>query len=173
MVVNMIDVEIKAKFDNHEKVRRILKERNAEFRGIDKQIDVYFNTKTGRLKLRKGEIENILISYSRENIKDIKPSDFILYKSTNPLLLEKMLKSTLGELISVEKKREIYYIDNVKFNLDEVKGLGKFVEIEAMTDNPKDIPKLRKVVEEYIQLFDISKSDIQSHSYSDLLLEKQ
>ena len=32
----------------------------------------------------------------------------------------------------MEKRREIYFIDNVKFHLDEVRGHGCFVEIEAV-----------------------------------------
>lgn len=168
----MIDVEVKAKTTKHDLIREILHKKKADYKGIDTQIDVYFKVNDGRLKLRKGNIENYLISYKRENLSEIRPSNFSLYKSENPELLEKMLKSTCGLLIEVEKKREIFYIDNIKFNLDEVKGLGTFVEIEAMTDDPNEIPHLKKVVNEYVKLFEIADNDIQSYSYSDLLLEK-
>ena len=168
----MIDVEIKAKYDDHDKIRAILKERNAKYGGIDLQTDIYFEVKDGRLKLRKSELEGALIFYSREDKQGIKPSDFHLYKSSNPDQLELLLKLALGELVVVKKKRERYFIDNIKFNLDEVVGLGKFVEIEAMTENPDDIPKLEKVVQNYIELFGFDEEDIQIYSYSDLLLLK-
>ncbi|NHJ86904.1 MAG: class IV adenylate cyclase [Asgard group archaeon] len=167
----MIDVEIKARCSNHENIREMLKSRNAQFGGIDKQTDVYFNSNFGRLKLRKGQIENALVFYSRENIQGIKPSEFHLYKSTNPLILEKILRESIGILIEVEKTREMYFINNVKFNLDVVKGLGSFIEIEAMTENHQEIDALHKLVESYIQLFNIQPKDIQSLSYSDLLLQ--
>ncbi|MBN1330823.1 MAG: class IV adenylate cyclase [Candidatus Heimdallarchaeota archaeon] len=167
----MIDVEIKARCSNHDVIREILKKQNARFGGIDKQIDVYFHTRSGRLKLRKGQIENSLVFYDRENIQGIKPSEFQLYKSNDPSSLEKILRASLGVLIEVKKKREMYFINNIKFNLDEVTGLGQFLEIEAMTEDHNEIESLHKIVESYILLFGIKFQDIQSHSYSDLLLK--
>ncbi|NHJ86417.1 MAG: class IV adenylate cyclase, partial [Asgard group archaeon] len=167
------DVEIKARFENHDKVRKILLERGARFAGVDTQVDVYFKVNTGRLKLRKGTIEKALVFYSRENIKGIKPSEFKLYKSANPDELEFILRSSLGVLVEVEKTREMYYIENIKFNIDTVKELGKFVEIEAMTEDRSEISNLQRKVESFIELFGINKEDLQSHSYSDLLMVKK
>lgn len=169
----MIDVEIKAKCEDHARIRNILKKKGALFGGEDHQIDVYFKSPTGRLKIRKSTIESVLVYYIRDNIKGIKPSEYYLYKAPEPEKLEELLKIALGELITVEKKREVYFIDNVKFNIDDVKGLGKFVEIEAITTNPNEIDHMDEIVRSYVKLFDIEEIDIQSHSYSDLLLEKK
>lgn len=169
----MIDVEIKAKCKDHARIRTILKKKGALFGGEDHQIDVYFKSPTGRLKIRKSTIESVLIYYIRDNIKGIKPSEYYLYKAPEPEKLEELLKIALGELVTVEKKREVYFIDNVKFNIDDVKGLGKFVEIEAITTNPDEIDHMDEIVRSYVKLFDIEEIDIQSHSYSDLLLEKK
>ncbi len=169
----MIDVEIKAKCENHDFIRSTLQGKGAYFKGVDYQTDVYFQTTNGRLKLRKGNIEGALVYYERENIKGIKPSNFSLYNSKEPEILETILRSSLGVLVEVVKQREMYYIDNVKFNIDIVEGLGKFIEIEAMTENPDDIENLTKVVENYLKEFNISEEDIQSLSYSDLLLNKK
>lgn len=168
----LIDVEIKVKYEHHARVKKILEKKGAIFGGVDNQIDIYFKSPTGRLKLRKGNIENALVFYSRDNIKGIKPSEYYLYKSQEPEMLEEILKMALGELVTVEKKREMYFIDNVKFNLDEVKDLGKFIEIEAIGTDSSEIDKLDHVVREYVKLFDIQEKDIQSHSYSDLMLKK-
>ena len=62
-----INIEIKAKSNNQDIIREILKSRNADFKGIDHQIDTYFKVNNGRLKLREGKIENHLIHYQREN----------------------------------------------------------------------------------------------------------
>ena len=70
----------------------------------------------------------------------------------------------------VDKKREIYFIDNVKFHIDKVKGLGNFIEIEAI-DKTGKIGK-KKLLEQcnyYIKLFGIKNTDLLSNSYSDLL----
>ena len=46
---NVFNIEIKAKCDDHERIRNILKEMNAEFIGTDHQIDTYFNAKTAQI----------------------------------------------------------------------------------------------------------------------------
>ncbi len=169
----MIDVEIKARYEDHSRVRNILKKNNALFGGEERQIDVYFNSPRGRLKLRIGTEESFLVYYIRDNIKGIKPSEYFLYKTNESNKLEELLRIALGELVTVEKNREVYFIDNIKFNIDDVKGLGKFIEIEAITNNPDEIEHMDEIVRSYVKLFEIKESDIQSHSYSDLLLEKK
>ncbi|NHJ04691.1 MAG: class IV adenylate cyclase [Candidatus Heimdallarchaeota archaeon] len=169
----MIDVEIKARCENQEFVKEILKSKGAKFAGIDNQTDVYFKSITGRLKLRKGNIEQSLVFYERENIKGIKPSEFILYKTQDIPALEKILRKSLSVLIEVHKTREIYFIENIKFNIDKVQKLGNFIEIEAMTEKEEEIDHLKKIVSDYMKLFKITDDDLQSLSYSDLLINKK
>ncbi len=109
--------------------------------------------------------------YKRDNIKDIKSSEFYLYKSIDQITLEQMLRKVFGVLIEVTKKREMYFIENVKFNIVEVRDLDDFIEIEAMTKNPTKMKQLHDIVNLYIDLFKITPDNIQNHSYSDLLLD--
>ena len=71
----------------------------------------------------------------------------------------------------VSKKREIYFIKNVKFHIDEVEGLGNFAEIEA-SDLYADISKqeLQKQCDLYLRELKIREEDLVSVSYSDMLL---
>ncbi len=168
-----INIEIKAKSNNHEKIRDFLKSHNADFKGIEHQIDTYFKVNKGRLKLREGNIENYLIYYERENKEGPKQSDIILFKSSSESSLKSILANANGVLIVVDKKREIYFIENVKFHIDTVEELGTFMEIEAIDEDGsigKD--KLFEQCKEYLEHFEISESDLISVSYSDLLLEK-
>lgn len=126
------NVEIKAKCSNHGHIRNVLKSQNAIFVGNDHQIDTYFNVDHGGLKLRKGKIENFLVFYEREEKKGPKRSNVVLFKTELDCSLRDILVKSLGILVVVEKRREIYYIDNVKFHLDTVRDLGTFVEIEAI-----------------------------------------
>lgn len=165
-----INIEIKAKSDNNEKIRKILKEKNADFKGTDHQIDTYFNVPSGRLKLREGNIENSLIFYRRDNSKEAKQSDVSLFRTQNTEELKNVLQNALGKLVVVDKKREIYFIDNVKFHLDTVKNLGEFVEIEAIGTKETEKPKLQKQCNYYKELFEIEDKNLIPVSYSDLLL---
>ena len=127
--MSFLNVEIKARCANAEKIRNYLRANNADFKGVDTQTDTYFNVANGRLKLREGTIENNLIFYERDNQAGPKSSNFILTKIAEADKLKESLSKANGIKTVVKKKREIYYIKNVKFHIDEVEGLGSFVEI--------------------------------------------
>ena len=70
----------------------------------------------------------------------------------------------------VDKRREIYFLDNVKVHLDTVAGLGTFVEIEAIdADGTRPLETLRAQCEELMRAFGIADDDLLALSYSDLL----
>ena len=166
-----LNVEIKARCNNHDKIREILKSKGADFKGTDHQIDTYFNVPNGRLKLREGNIENHLIHYEREDKEGPKQSKVILYDSKPGSTLKEILTKALGILVVVDKKREIYFIENVKFHIDTVEGLGTFMEIEAIdSDGTIGKDKLQEQCQYYVDLFGIAPTDLLSNSYSDMII---
>jgi adenylate cyclase, class 2 len=165
-----LNVEIKARCGNQDKIRNILQKLNADFKGTDHQTDTYFNVPFGRLKLREGNIENHLIYYQRENHDGPKESQVTLLQNNPRSSLKSILQKALGILVSVEKTRDIYFLDNVKFHLDSVVELGSFIEIEAIDfDGSIGRDALYRQCENYMSLLEISSDDLISHSYSDLL----
>lgn len=171
--MNILNVEIKARSQKHETVREILLDHQAISKGTDHQIDTYFDVKHGRLKLREGNIENNLIHYYRENKEGPKQSIVTLYKSDPESSLKTILTNSIGILTIVDKQREIYFIDNVKFHVDTVQELGTFIEIEAI-DNTGTIgqAELRRQCQHYVQLLGVAEEDLLAVSYSDLLLSQ-
>lgn len=171
--ISYINIEIKAKCSNQDYIRKILKTRKANFKGTDHQIDTYFQVNFGRLKLREGKIENHLIHYQRGDKEGPKQSDVTLFKSDPKSSLKEILTKALGILVVVDKQREIYFIENVKFHIDTVKNLGTFIEIEAIDkEGAIGKQKLLKQCQFFLNLFNISQKDLVSVSYSDLLLKK-
>lgn len=169
--MSILNIEIKARCDQPDRIRKILHQHNADFKGKDHQVDTYFEVPEGRLKLRQGTIENNLIFYQRANQSGPKASSIDLVPAEHPQKLHTLLDHALGTKVVVDKEREIYFIDNVKFHIDTVKKLGNFVEIEAIDkDGTIGEEQLRKQCEKYIELFAISEKQLISHSYSDMLL---
>ena len=168
-----LNIEIKAYCKDKEHIREILNQHDARFEGTDEQTDTYFNCKKGRLKLREGKIEYSLVFYDREDKSGPKRSDVIYYHPRQNTPLKNILATSLGKLVTVVKTREIYYIDNIKFHLDQVSGLGDFVEIEAIdTDGERGETALREQCNRFIDLFRIDEKDLIDCSYSDMLLNK-
>ena len=169
--MNKINFEIKARCRNTSNIRKILRLNNAVYKSKDYQIDTYFKVNRGRLKLREGEIENYLIYYEREDKKGPKQSEVILFEIEKDSSLKQLLTKALGMHIIVEKQREIYFIDNVKFHIDKVKDLGFFVEIEAIGDGENvNLKELKNQCGLYLQLLKISGKDLISLSYCELML---
>jgi len=167
-----LNVEIKAKCVDAGSVRNWLLNHHAEFKGIDYQTDTYFDVAHGRLKLREGNIENNLIYYERDNESGPKNSHFQLLHVINPTELKAVLAKSCGIKIIIFKKREIYYINNVKFHIDELPELGSFIEIEAgnlIAD--KSQSELLEQCNYYLQQLGINEKDLISISYSDMMMK--
>ncbi|MBK6935574.1 MAG: class IV adenylate cyclase [Chitinophagaceae bacterium] len=171
--MSWLNVEIKAKCKNAIFVRQYLLANKADFKGTDMQTDTYFNVPNGRLKLREGNIENNLIFYERTNQAGPKNSHFNLLKVDNPVDIKEVLTKANGIKAVVKKRREIYYIRNVKFHIDEVPDLGSFVEIEAGNKEAElSQEELLGQCEFYMKEFGVSNEDLIDVSYSDMLMEK-
>ncbi|MEM9819915.1 MAG: class IV adenylate cyclase [Bacteroidota bacterium] len=166
-------IEIKAKARNVDKVRAVLQEKQADFRGLDHQIDTYFKVPNGRLKLREGNIENTLIHYHRPNQAGPKKSEVSLYRTQPDITLKGVLTAALGILTVVDKQRAIYFIENVKFHIDEVKQLGHFIEIEAI-DETGELKEelLLEQCKYYMSLFGVIENDLLENSYSDMMIAR-
>lgn len=146
-----------------------LKTLNPRFIGEDYQSDTYFHTRTGRLKLREGRIENALIHYHRPNTPEAKLSEVILYKHQPDQSLKDILTLHLGIKTVVTKTRRIYFVDNVKFHFDEVDGLGTFLEVEAIDDSGQFTTEaLKAQCDKYFRFFGLSETDLVAASYSDM-----
>ncbi|MEZ4775723.1 MAG: class IV adenylate cyclase [Bacteroidia bacterium] len=165
-----LNVEIKAKTNRPAEIRAILHDLHALEKGTDHQTDTYFYCSNGRMKLRQGNIENNLIFYRRGDQAGPKTAEVFLYSATPGPELKALLREAMGVWKEVVKTREIYFIDNVKFHLDQVEGLGSFVEIEAIdTEGLISEEVLLAQCQQYMQLLGIAEGDLLTSSYSDML----
>ena len=127
------NVEIKARVRDvpgfYARARRLTNGEPAEM----VQDDTFFNCSNGRLKLRvfsvtKGE----LIFYRRADSPEPKESEYFITPTSSPLQLRETLAQALGECGRVRKKRTVFHLDNTRIHLDEVEGLGTFMELEVV-----------------------------------------
>ena len=164
--------EFKAKVNHLEWYEQKLLKLNPTFKGTDYQKDTYFNVGTDKkLKLREGNIENALIYYERPEVADEKSATILLYKHQPDVQLKLILEKLHGIDIIVEKERKIYFCDNIKVHFDQVKGLGTFLEVEAIKDEDSSITELEldKQCREMRVYFSIQDEQLLAYSYADLL----
>ena len=169
--MQVTNFEWKARRNDVDLLEKKLLTLSPQFIGEDHQIDTYFSVEKGRLKLREGNIENSLIYYERKNVADSKQSDVLLYNFQPDASLKEILIKVHGIKVIVDKKRKIYFINNVKFHFDMVEDLGTFVEVEAINMGAIPLEKLKEQCSYYANFLGIQDSDYESESYSDLMLK--
>jgi len=164
-------VELKARASNLKALRAKLNALGASLVGVYHQKDTYFQVPSGRLKLR--EVEGrppLLIYYEREDVPTPKRSNVYLLEVGEPLLREAILE-VLKPLVVVEKKREIYVYEGTQIHLDEVEGLGSFIEFEREVEGtPEAVEEGRKSLRQLMERLGIPRENLESLSYSDLML---
>ena len=173
----ILNFEFKARTTELDNLEKKFLELDPKFIGEDNQTDTYFNVDKGRLKLREGNIENSLIYYERPNTAGAKQSDVLLYQHQPDLptgqagkTLKDILIKLHGIKVIVDKRRKIYFIDNVKFHFDTIAELGTFIEVEAIDkDGSLGIEKLKEQADKYAAFFNIQPDDFIALSYSDML----
>ena len=97
------------------------------------QDDTFFQGADGRIKLREfadGSAE--LIFYRRDDAKGPKSSFYIRTPVPDPAGMRQALTLAWGEQGRVRKKRRLYRVGRTRIHLDNVEGLGAYLELEVV-----------------------------------------
>jgi predicted adenylyl cyclase CyaB len=168
--VGHLNVELKARCGDPGAVLDRLLRLGARSQGVDEQTDVYYRVPRGRLKLRRGMIENNLIHYIRPDEPAPKQSHVHLVPVEPRSGLDELLDAALGREVTVQKRRHILWLGNVKFHVDTVAGLGSFLQIEAIDlGGDRGSGELQAQCQHYMRLLGVQPGDLEARSYSDML----
>jgi len=166
-----LNIEIKAKFVKNDEINGQIQSLGFYFDGIYDQVDTYFNTNFGRLKLRQQSPgSDCLIFYDRENKNLPKESRYQITDVINAEDIIQLLRHALGILVVVKKKREFWLWKNVRVFFDDVEHLGSFIELEAVCSNEIDATDSFENVKHLMGVFKIQENDLIAVSYSDLMI---
>jgi adenylate cyclase, class 2 len=163
------NVELKARIDAGERVRSIAAQLATARLADQHQIDTYFVCLHGRLKLREINAQRAeLIWYERPDQTEPKPCRYCRIPVADAAAVKHALQAALGVRVVVEKHREIYLFHNVRIHLDQVTGLGHFLEFEAVLGTKVTEDEGRRQVEQLQARFGIATADLLTGSYADL-----
>jgi adenylate cyclase class 2 len=164
------NVELKAEDRDPARSLRVSLELGAEDRGWLQQLDTYFRVPQGRLKLREQDGSAELIYYARSDEAIERVSDYRRVPIEHPEDLKDALAAALGILVCVEKSRRLLLWRNVRIHLDEVSGLGSFLELEAVAEAGSDLSGEYRNIAELRRALGVSDGRILAGGYSDELL---
>ncbi len=166
----MFNFEIKTKISDYAEILEKIKSIGAVYKETMSQIDYYFRIGTKKEKIREINHQEIsLISYKRSEKNGRKDSNYTI--KTLSLEQKKSLLEQKPLLCLVDKTRQLWMYKNTRIHLDNVTGLGNFMELETVV---KDISKNQGLdeFEEVVNKLEINFEKAEPFSYSDLILNQ-
>jgi homotetrameric cytidine deaminase len=168
-----VNVELKARDPDPDATAARCAALGAQDRGVLVQRDTYFAARHGRLKLRQsGAAGDELIAYRRPDAAE--PGESVYIRAATPAAeaLREALAAALGTAVVVAKRRRLFVWGNVRIHLDDVDGLGTFLELEAIVaPDGSDLAAARAKVAQLRDELAIGDEALVTEGYSDLLLD--
>lgn len=164
------NIEIKARARNFDEIRRRAEALSSTPVEVLPQEDTFFNTPQGRLKLRvvsKGNGQ--LIYYTRPDREGPKRSDYHISHTSDPENLKHVLELAYGIRGVVRKTRYLYLVGQTRIHLDDVEGLGEFMELEVVMSEGQSDAEGQEIAEGLMARLGVERGDLLEGAYMDLL----
>jgi predicted adenylyl cyclase CyaB len=166
------NIEIKAWVSDLPRLRVAIETLSDTPAEILDQEDIFFQVPTGRLKLRiLGADSGELILYHREDAPGPKPSRYQIAPTSDPTALKAILTSVLGAIGVVRKRRRLYWIGQTRAHLDDVEGLGQFVELEVVLRPEQSEDEGVRIARHLMDRLGIAGDQLVEGAYIDLLAD--
>lgn len=164
------NIEIKARAQKFAEVKARVEHLSDTPVEVIPQEDIFFNTPQGRLKLRilPGEKAQ-LIYYSRPDREGPKRSDYHIYHSSEPENLKRVLEPAYGIRGIVRKTRYLYLVGQTRVHLDDVEGLGQFMELEVVLGEGQSDAEGQAIAQGLMAELGVESGDLLEGAYMDLL----
>lgn len=134
------------------------------------QEDIFFNVPHGRLKLRVLAPDNAqLIFYTRPDQEGPKRSDYHIAHTSDPENLKRVLELAYGIRGVVKKTRYLYLVGQTRVHLDDVEGLGQFMELEVVMREGQEDAEGQEIAEGLMTSLGVERSDLLEGAYMDLI----
>jgi predicted adenylyl cyclase CyaB len=167
------NIEIKAILRDRQRVEAIAARLSDAELELIHQNDYFFHCDDARLKLRiLGPDRGELIRYTRANVAETRCSHYLIARTSDPMILLEILEKTLGKIGEVRKDRTLYIIGQTRVHLDQVAGLGDFLELEVVLRPEQSEEEGKRIADELLSTLHIDKKDLVAEAYTDLLARR-
>jgi predicted adenylyl cyclase CyaB len=164
------NVEIKAVVRDWKRAHRTARELSGSAAVELKQVDVFFRSPKARLKLRTlAADQGELILYDRPNLPSAKISRYIIARTKEPQKMVEILSSTFGVIGTVRKTRFLYLVGQTRIHLDQVDGLGRFLEFEVVLRRGQTEADGCRIAGDLMRKFGIAPDQLLARSYLEML----
>ena len=134
------------------------------------QEDVFFRCEDARVKLSIfGPGSGELIRYQRDYVPEVRRSQYSIARTADPTILLEILTKTLGVVGVVKKTRTLYLVGQTRIHIDQVEGLGDFLELEVVLKPNQSEDEGKDIANGLLREFGIGQRDLIAGAYIDLL----
>lgn len=164
------NIEIKARVRNFLDLKRRAESLSDSPLEVIPQDDTFFVIPKGRLKLRVLAPDRAqLVYYERPNQDGPKRSDYFIFNTNDPENLKTALSLALGIRGVVRKTRYLYMVGQTRVHLDDVEGLGQFMELEVVLRDDQSDAEGQAIANDLMKKLGIEPTDLIEGAYMDLL----
>ncbi len=165
------NIEIKARVSDPARKRELAASLADIPPTVLQQTDTFFPGARGRLKLRQlSPTHGELISYHRADVAGTKQSRYLISRTDDPAALREVLADAYGTGTVVTKTRLLYLVGQTRIHLDEVTGLGSFLELEVVLANGQSPDEGHRIAREIMAALEVGEEDLLTGAYADMLI---
>ena len=110
-----------------------------------------------------------LIYYTRADQDGPKRSDYEIFETDDPDRLKTILAAAYGIRGVVKKTRYLYLVGQTRVHLDDVEGLGQFMELEVVMQEGQSDAEGEQIAQDLMIRLGVEGSDLLEGAYMDLL----
>ena len=169
------NIEIKLKIDDAAAARAVIaRVADGPAQRLE-QVDTYYDVgpeallKLRRETARDGVRTSSLIAYRRTLADDPQPSDIRLVRIDDGDGLHDALAHAMPVAAVVRKTRELSFSGQTRIHVDEVAGLGAFVELEVVLRSGQTENDGRSIARTLLERLGLTEAEPQRASYRDLV----
>jgi guanylate kinase len=165
------NVEFKAYWDRPlEEAAPVCEAVGASRAGSCRQTTTYFTSRFGRLALRTNEPGSaVLLSYERTDMPEPRESRSQATEVSHPQTVHDILAGALGVRCTIEKTRESFQAGAATVHVDEVRQLGRFLDVTIDAHRAGGTDRALQVAGEILDGLGLSRADIVPWSYAELM----
>lgn len=142
-------------------------------RGLAEQVlvqrDTFFACEAGRLKLREEGGAAELIFYARGSSADARESRYWRAGVSDGAATAALLGAAHGVRGVVEKRRRLFLIEQTRVHLDEVTGLGAFLELEVVLRAEQRVEEGQAIARALLAELGVEERSLVGPAYVELL----
>ncbi|HSI20909.1 MAG TPA: class IV adenylate cyclase [Verrucomicrobiae bacterium] len=178
----MQEIEVKARVQNAEGLKAALVLRGVHLTEPKTQHDtiytegdwefVKFQNERNILRIRE-QGESSVLTLKRPGVNELHSIEHETVIANVKEMHEILLLMGYKPIVEVKKKRQKGHFQDMEICLDEVEGIGVFVEVERLLESDKDVEKVQEELFVFLEELGVAREDRETRGYDTLARLKQ